>query len=174
MIQKISPRKVDTYAYMETICELLEEGHEVPLVITGNSMSPFLIHERDQILISKVNRPLKKGDMAFFRRNTGQYIMHRIRYIKTGQAGEEEKYYFIGDAQTVTEGPIARKQIFGVITAVQRKGKTLKKGDFWWEFFEHVWLHIIPLRHVICWAYGLSVGNIKALFRSRIKSDAEK
>lgn len=167
MNQKMTARKVDTYAYMETVRELLREGHEVPLIITGNSMSPFLIHERDQILISRVNRPLKKGDMAFFRRKTGQYIMHRIRYIKKGKGEGEKEYYFIGDAQTVTEGPIARNQIFGLITAVQRKGKTLKAGDFWWEFFEHVWLHMIPLRHVICRIYRLSVENIRERFRNR-------
>lgn len=156
MEQKILTKKVDTYTYMEKVRELLEEGHEIPLVITGNSMSPFLVHERDQILISRVDRPLKRGDMAFFRRKTGQYIMHRIRYIKKGKREGEEEYYFIGDAQTVTEGPIVREQIFGLITAVQRKGKILKEGDFWWEFFQHIWLHVIPFRHIICGIYGLT------------------
>lgn len=134
MQQDIPVRKVDTYEYMKVVQELLEEGRDVPLVITGNSMSPFLIHGRDQILISKINRPLKRGDMAFFRRTTGQYIMHRIRYIRKDRKDGKEKYYFVGDAQNVTEGPVEREQIFGVIDTVCRKGKYLKKGDFWWFF----------------------------------------
>lgn len=163
MAQKISTRIVDTSAYMKIVRELLQEGHEVPLVVTGNSMSPFLIHERDEILISGINRPLKKGDMAFFQRSSGQYVMHRIRYIKKGKDGNDDEYYFIGDAQTVTEGPIARKQIFGLITAVKRKGKTIREGDFWWEFFQHIWLHMIPFRYITSRIYGASVETLKKL-----------
>lgn len=155
MIQKSTLRKIDTTAYMETIRELLKEGREVSFVITGSSMSPFLIHERDRILISPVNRPLKKGDMAFFRREGGRYVMHRICRIK--KENGEEIYYFIGDAQDTIEGPIKQEQIFGLITAVERKGKILQKGDFWWEFFEHIWLYMIPFRRVICRIYGAVV-----------------
>lgn len=161
LIRENAPRKVDTYVYMQMVQELLKEGKEVPLVITGNSMSPFLIHERDQILISRVNRPLKKGDMAFFRRTNGQYIMHRICRVK--KENNKEAYYFVGDAQTAIEGPIRREQIFGLITAVERKGKILRKGDFWWEFFEHVWLHIIPFRRMICRIYTA----VSSLLRKR-------
>ncbi len=50
----------------------------------------------------------------------------------------------MGDAQTQIEGPVKREQIFALITKVRRKEKWLEPGDFWWEFFEHVWLHMIP------------------------------
>lgn len=163
MRENIPIRKVDTYEYMKVVQELLEEGRDVPLVVTGNSMSPFLIHERDQILISRIDRPLKKGDMAFFRRKTGQYIMHRICDIKKDRESGEEKYYFVGDAQTVIEGPIDRAQIFGVINAVYRKGNHLEKGSFWWFFFEHIWLHMIPLRKTATLLYGFTVGRIRKL-----------
>lgn len=152
MEEKISVRKIDTNTYMKAVREMLQEGNEVPLTITGNSMSPFMIHERDKILISSVNRPLKKGDMAFYQRVTGQYVMHRIRYIRQGERGEA--YYFIGDAQNVTEGPIYREQIFGLITSVCRKGKWIKPGDFWWEFFEKIWIRMVPLRKPIEKIYG--------------------
>lgn len=38
----------------------------MPLVVTGNSMLPFLVDGRDQVLIKEVNRSLRKGDIAFF------------------------------------------------------------------------------------------------------------
>lgn len=138
---------------MAAVRELLKEGKDVPLTVTGNSMSPFLVHGRDQILISRIERPLHKGDMAFFCRKNGQYIMHRICNIQKGKCEKENRYYFIGDAQTMIEGPVEQDQIFGLITAVQRKGKTLKKGNYLWEFFEHIWLRIIPLRPVLCSIY---------------------
>lgn len=134
---------LDTREYVSVLRELTESGREVSMQITGSSMSPFLIHERDTICFKKPDRELKKGDMVFFQRKNGQYVMHRIKKVRS------EGYYIIGDAQTMIEGPIEREQIFAVITKVRRKGKWINPGDFWWEFFAHIWLHMIPLRHLL-------------------------
>ncbi len=152
MIKKV----VDIYKYMPVLTELIEQGKEVPLTITGNSMSPFMIHGRDQILMKKPDRPWKKGDMAFFRRANGAYVMHRICRIDP-----DGNCYFVGDAQWQIEGPIMPEQIFARITAVNRKGKWIRPGDFWWEFFEHIWLHMIPVRHAIMMLYARIAGRKK-------------
>ena len=136
-------REVDAQEYMAVLRELIEEGHQVSLLISGSSMSPFLIHHRDTIYFKKPDREMKVGDMVFYRRGNGKYIMHRIRRIRP------EGFYMIGDAQWEIEGPLQREQIFGLITAVERKGKLIQPGDFWWEFFAKVWLRIIPLRRLI-------------------------
>lgn len=152
-MQNLIPVKaVDTDVYMEIVKELLEEGKEVPLLIAGNSMSPFLVHQRDTILISRAGQELKKGDMAFYQRSTGQYVMHRICRVRNENG--EKVYYFAGDAQTAVEGPISRAQIFGVITAVCRKGKWQKQGCFWWEFFRCIWVRVIPMRKMFLNFYG--------------------
>ena len=36
--------------------------------------------------------------------------------------------------------------MLAVVTAVRRKGKLLKQGSFWWDFFEKVWIRMVPLR----------------------------
>lgn len=143
-------RVVDADTYMPVLRELLRQGKEVPLMITGSSMSPFLVHERDEILISPPDGNWKKGDMAFFQRKNGHYVMHRI--LKVASKGE---CFFIGDGQMIVEGPIAPEQIFGKITAVKRKGKWIGPGNFWWEFFEHIWLNVIPLRPLLRKLYSL-------------------
>lgn len=143
-------RIVDIDTYMPVLRELLEQEKEVSLVITGNSMSPFLVHQRDEILISPPNGVWKKGDMAFFQRADGHYVMHRIIKVTP-----EKTYFFLGDAQQLIEGPIHPEQIFGKIVSVKRKGKWIGPGDFWWEFFEHFWLWAVPLRPVLQKAYGL-------------------
>ena len=141
-------RQVDTKEYLSMLRELTEQGENVNVLITGNSMSPFLIHLRDQIYFEKPKRTLKKGDIVFYQRRNGQFIMHRICKIdKTG-------YYMVGDAQIDIEGPLEREQIFGLVTAVKRKGKIERPGTFWWEFFEHIWLLCIPLRPYIQRGYG--------------------
>ncbi len=133
-------RRVDTAEYLSVLRELTEEGKKVSLTISGNSMSPYLIHERDQVFFEKPKAPLKRGDIVFYQRENGQYIMHRICKVK------ENGYYIVGDAQTEVEGPIAESQIFGVVTKVRRKGKLEQPGDFWWDFFEKIWIRWIPLR----------------------------
>ena len=35
------------------------------------------------------------------------------------------------------------------------KGKWIAPGDFWWEFFEHIWLHLIPFRRFLMKLYGI-------------------
>lgn len=135
---------------MPVLRELLSQGRQVPLVITGNSMSPFLVHERDEILISPPDRAWQKGDMAFFQRRDGHYVMHRI--VKVNAKGE---CFFVGDGQRMIEGPIEQEQIFGKIVSVKRKGKWIGPGNFWWEFFEHVWLNVIFLRPLLCKLYSL-------------------
>lgn len=148
-------RIVDIYTYMPVLREILSEGREVSLVITGSSMAPFLIHGRDEILIAPPEGAWKKGDMAFFQRDNGQYIMHRIcRVDRDGTC------FLIGDAQQVIEGPIRPDQIFGKIVSVKRKGTWIGPGNFWWEFFEHIWLNIIPLRPFFRKFYSI-IWNIK-------------
>lgn len=142
-------RKVDTYEYVTMLKGLIEEGHEVNIVVAGFSMTPFLCNERDYVHLKAPDRKLKVGDIVFFQRPSGQYILHRICRIK------KDGYYIVGDAQTQIEGPVSREQIFAVATAANRKGKMIGHGDFWWDFFEKVWPRVIPLRPAIRRLYGL-------------------
>ena len=140
-------KKVDTKEYVSMLRELTESGKEVSMLIAGNSMSRFLIHERDSICFKKPDRKLRRGDMVFYQRTSGQYVMHRIYKVSA------EGYYIVGDAQQDIEGPVKREQIFALITRVRRKGKWSAPGDFWWEFFEHVWIRMVPVRRLIIGSY---------------------
>lgn len=140
---------VHTGDYVKILEDLTQEDKTVGVPVSGNSMSPFLISQRDYVIFQKPNRPLKKGDIVFFRRDSGEYILHRITKIR------EKQYYILGDAQTHEEGPIREDQIFGLVTKVRRKGKWIDSSDFWWQFFEKVWIRMIPLRPFIRKLYGL-------------------
>ena len=134
-------------AAVERILAVMEAGAAAPLVISGWSMSPFLVHGRDTVYLSKITRPLKKGDMILFRRETGDWVLHRILKAEDGV------YTLIGDAQTWTE-QVAHCQVYALVSAVRRKGKLLRTGNFLWAFFEHLWLRLIPLRPGIMKLYG--------------------
>lgn len=81
--------------------------------------------------------------------------MHRIYKKKA------DGYYIVGDAQAEIEGPVAESQIFARIVKVKRKDRLLQPGDFWWEFFEHVWIRIVPLRMPIVRLYTAVVKTVR-------------
>lgn len=140
-------RRLDTDAYVSALRDLVNEGKECRLLISGSSMAPFLVHERDSIIFSKPQRELQRGDMVFYQRETGQFVMHRILHVKP------EGLYIVGDAQTEIEGPVNPSQVFAVVTKAQRKGKWIGPGDFWWWFFCTVWLRLVPVRKIILKLY---------------------
>ena len=142
-------KMLGTREYIDILRTVIDEGKEVNMRVLGSSMAPFVVHERDTIYFKRPERKLKKGDIAFFQRNNGQYVVHRIYKIK----GDE--YYFVGDNQTLIEGPIEKGQIFAIVTRVIRKGKEIRPGDPWWLFFEKIWINMIPLRRITIKAYGL-------------------
>ena len=130
------------------LLSLLEQTDNVPLVISGSSMSPFLAHHRDTVYLSKVRQPLRRGDMILYRRDNGRYILHRIYQT------ESETFTLVGDAQTVLEPNIRPDQVLALVTAVRRKGRHLEQGSFWWEFFRHIWIRMVPLRPWILYLYS--------------------
>ncbi|MCD7734319.1 MAG: S24/S26 family peptidase [Clostridiales bacterium] len=151
--QNFTTRVVDAQVYIPMLRSILEEGKIVPMIITGNSMSPFLISHRDRIFLKKAEGDLQVGDMAFFRRPNGQYVFHRIWKIRP------DGYYFLGDGQTEVEGPLPRKAIFAVAVQVERKGQLIGPGDFWWEFFRTVWPRLRPVRPSVVRLYSRAVGR---------------
>lgn len=136
-------RIVDTRQYVSMLRELVREGNEVSMLITGSSMSPFLLSHKDTICFKAPQRPLRRGDMVFYERSTGQFVMHRIYKVR------KDGLYIVGDAQNEIEGPVAPAQVFAVVTKANRRGEWVGPGNFWWEFYEHIWIRLVFLRPVI-------------------------
>lgn len=135
--------------YLDILKEQVENGKEASMIITGNSMAPFLYHGRDVIYFSRPVRPPKRGDMVFYQRKNGQYVMHRL--IRVSKSG----CFFLGDNQTIPEGPLLHECIFAIVTRVKRKNRMLDSKSFWWFFFSHIWISIIPLRHPMMSVYRI-------------------
>lgn len=142
-------KHIDTREYITMLRELINEGKDVNLIVTGSSMSPFLIHERDTVFLRKPDHELKKGDIVFYERDSGQFVLHRILRVN-----RDNTYDIIGDNQEVVEAGIRRDQIFAYVFKVKRKDKIIEPGSFWWEFFAGTWTKIIPARHAVSRLYG--------------------
>lgn len=135
-------KMLETEEYIDLLIEIVREGHEVTLRVIGHSMEPFLIHERDFVLLSPIRNSLQKGDIALFKRENGQYILHRICKIR------REGFYFVGDNQNICdiEGPIKREKIYAVVHKVNRQRVEIQEGDCIWQFFKREWLWNIRWR----------------------------
>ena len=75
-------KTVDTKEYISMLRTLIEEGKQVSMIISGSSMAPFLIHARDHIYLKSPSGELRKGDMVFYQRSNGEYVMHRMLKMK--------------------------------------------------------------------------------------------
>ena len=84
-------RTIDTQAYLTVLRELVEDGNSVSLNVSGMSMFPFLEHERDTVYFEAPKRKLRRGDIVFYQRSNGQYVMHRIYKVK----GDEQTRFII-------------------------------------------------------------------------------
>lgn len=153
-------RVLPSEVLLEEYRKLLEsrETEALPLVISGNSMSPFLVHGRDVVWLSKLERPAKKGDVLLYQRDSGEYILHRV--MKADKNG----YTMLGDAQTKPEPGIRPDQIIAVMSFAERKGKKQAPGSFWWEFFEKVWIRAVFLRKPAVKIYGAAKKLFRQLF----------
>lgn len=137
-VRSIAPEEL-----MDDLLALLEQTEPVPLVISGNSMAPFLIHGRDTVFLSRIKAPLKRGDMVLYRRASGQYILHRV------YSAEDDTFTMVGDGQAGLEPGIRQEQTLALVSAVRRKGKLLEPGSFLWDFYEKAWIRMIRLRPYI-------------------------
>lgn len=129
----MSPRVLPASVLMPEYEALLREGAELPLVVSGTSMTPFLQPGRDVVYLKAPNRPLQPGEIAFFHRRDGSHVLHRVWRAEPG------KYWFLGDAQDMAEGPLPAQCVFAYVTRIERNGVSVGPEDRVWRFFAGPW-----------------------------------
>ena len=142
---------VDTREYVSHLKQLLEDGNEVVVPIAGRSMEPFLRDQRDRVLLKSPADCPGVGDIVFYQRGSGQYVLHRI-YKKTSDG-----WYMLGDHLTEPEGPIGTAAIFAVAVEVERNGRWISADSILWRFAGTLWHLLYPVR--------ASVRSLKRMLR---------
>ena len=100
---------VDAQLLGQTIAQVAAEGGSFVLTITGNSMRPWLKPGVDRVRLVKAGT-VREGDVVFFRRLTGEYVLHRVIRV------DGETLTVNGDSQDWTER-ITREQVLAVTEA---------------------------------------------------------
>ncbi|MDD6276491.1 MAG: S24/S26 family peptidase [Clostridia bacterium] len=101
------------------IRETLENDGEVSFISSGTSMLPTLRDRRDTVTLIKPPEKLKKGDVPFYQRDDGRYVLHRVIYTNDSDG----TYVMRGDNQWTNEYNIRHDQIIGVLSEITRNGR---------------------------------------------------
>ena len=136
---------------------LIQEGISCPVVVTGNSMRPFLRSGEDTVIVSPVTGKIKRGDILLYRRcgfrttvssspgspnENPVPILHRVHNVRS------DYYLMVGDAQVKKE-PVPTDRVIGVVTQVLKKSKRIPVTDGFLRFKVFLWQLIRPLRPLI-------------------------
>lgn len=125
-------RHVELDSLIPLIREQLARGQNVSFSPRGDSMLPMLRSGKDTVTLSPLPASLKKYDLPLYRRDNGQYVLHRI--IRTG-----ETYTCIGDHQYIYESGLRYDQMIAVVSGFTRKGKLYSVNDMRYRMYCHFW-----------------------------------
>ena len=122
------------------LTELITMGSSVNMIVTGDSMYPFLRNLKDSVTLRYPKKRLKVCDIVLVYRPDGSYVLHRVVKIEGG------RFCMLGDAQTKTEGPLPLDCIIAAVSAVNRNDREISTDSIIWRGLSIIWLLLKPLR----------------------------
>lgn len=126
--------------HKSTFEEELERSGKIIYTNVGDSMMPLIKQGRDVLVISKPNGRLKRYDVPLYKRDSGQYVLHRILEVR------ENDYVICGDNRWKKEYGITDRHIIGVLTGMIRDGREIPVTDRKYRLYVHLWCDFFPVR----------------------------
>lgn len=126
-----------------TFEEQLAKNGKLIYTNKGDSMMPLIRQDRDLLVIKPVHGRLKKYDVPLYKRDSGQYVLHRILTVR------KNDYVICGDNRWIKEYGIRDRHIIGVLYAVIRDGKEVSVNDMKYKLYVHLWCDFFPIRAFI-------------------------
>lgn len=126
-----------------TFEEVLAKNGKLIYTNVGDSMMPLIRQDKDLLVIEPVHGRLKKYDVPLYRRDSGQYVLHRILKVR------REDYVICGDNRWKKEYGITDRHIIGILTGIVRDGKTISVTDKKYLLYVHVWCDFFPIRAIL-------------------------
>ncbi len=146
--------------YFKCVKQIIEQEGSVKIRIKGYSMTPVLMDNRDELLLSPCTK-LKKWDIVLALLSNGQYVLHRIIKI------DGNRITLMGDGNVRGCEFCYTKDIVAIVSEIYRYGFFLelknthsiisKKGHllkadslewYWWILLSNVRRRIIKLRFI--------------------------
>lgn len=126
--------------------KLISEGEKVTIMTKGCSMLPFIIGERDSVLLEKPEE-LCPGMIALAQVHKGIYVLHRIIEI------ENERVTLMGDGNLKGCEQCRRSDIVAVATRIIKPGKEIDCFSRRHLRQARVWKSLLPVRRWLLAVY---------------------
>lgn len=142
--------------FVGLIEETVGSGGTMPIVVTGNSMRPFLKDGEHTVWLERcTDSDFKRGRILLFRRTNGKIVLHRVRKVRP-----DGVLVMNGDAQNWCEN-IEKNQVLAVVTHIEANGKKKPCNSLFYRMRTEIWQLLMPVRPFVFRA----VRKIRRTFR---------
>lgn len=104
------------------IQEVVSSGSQFRLYPQGKSMYPTIVEKKDSVMLESP-RDLKVGDAVFYRRENGQYVLHRIMKVR------KDSYDMCGDNQVSIERKVPAESVIAKMTGIFKNDVYINTED---------------------------------------------
>lgn len=135
------------------MARMLREGHEVRFTPSGVSMRPFIEGGMDSVILRRLTRPARVGDVLLCRMEPeGIFVLHRVLRLEGGGV-----VVLQGDGNLCGEERILPDNVLGIVVRIESpRGwrKPILTGWLWQRLFPVRRLLLKVYRHtVLKWFY---------------------
>lgn len=143
---------------LKEVERLLDSGTCVTLRTKGDSMLPFIVGNRDCVTLEPTGE-LHTGDIVLAHLGNGQYVLHRILFIK------DSRITLMGDGNLTGKEYCRTTDVCGKVQFILRNGeKAINPNTRLARWKASVWIKLLPVRRYLLAIYRrVYLRNIKFL-----------
>ncbi len=132
---------------LPAVGEIVAEGGSVTLRTKGMSMMPFIIGDRDCVLLVRPDT-LKVGDIVLARVSNGSFVLHRIFEIDGGSL------VLMGDGNLAGKERCDRSDVLAhAVTIIKENGREIDCTSPGHLRLARIWRLLMPLRRYLLAVY---------------------
>ncbi len=143
---KIDRREMPNSILIGEVVKLVDMGDRVTLRVKGNSMLPFIVGDRDSVILERANDYLV-DDIVLAELKEGFYVIHRVIDI----VGNE--YTLMGDGNFRGTERCHKRDIRAKAISIWRNGKRIDCDNVNYRLWVKRWKALLPLRRYILAIY---------------------
>ena len=127
----------------EEIRNVVSKGERISIPVSGNSMNPLLVPQRDLIELGPYkDEDIRKGAIVLAKDMKGEYIIHRI------MARNADQITLMGDGNLYLKETAYINDVVALAHSITRKGKDWTPDSRKWKFYSWVWQFLTPIRRL--------------------------
>ena len=135
--------------------KMIAEGHQVTIKVKGVSMLPFIVGDRDSVLLVKPT-DFGVGDIVLAEIGKGKYVLHRVRAI------QDFHITLMGDGNLRGTEQCLRENVAGKVVKIIRRGKEVDPCSHREKFYVRLWLSLLPVRRWLLAIYRRQPACLKS------------